>query len=252
MTAPAAPASEAPAAHDFSLLPSDRSFRDNLPAFAFPYFAYVGLGTLLPNVLGPDLTQVIRFVVVAALLYYFRRSYRFGPRLTASQIGLGLLFAIIATGLWVATLRGALALPFWQDRLAAAEARDFSILYAVFRTAGSVLLVPVFEELLTRAFIPEVALAPRQDAQGRTLFDRHPRPLAAPPLTALTVTVTTLLFALGHDLPSLGPAVLYFLLTTLLYHRTRSFRLVILVHALTNLALAALVIARSDLRFLWF
>ncbi len=33
---------------------------------------------------------------------------------------------------------------------------------------------------------------------------------------------------------------------------TRNFRLLVLVHALTNLAIAALVQLRPDLRFLWF
>jgi hypothetical protein len=237
---------------DFSLLPADRSFRDSLPAFALPYFAYVGLGTVLPQFLGPDLTQAVRFLVVLGLLLYFRRNYRFGPSLRPFHYALGLLFALVATGLWVATLRGMLALPGWSPRLAAAEGTEFSLLYAVLRTANSVLLVPIFEELLTRAFIPELLLPPRKDAEGRGMLDRFPPALSAPPLAAGTVAMAALLFALGHDLPSVLPAILYYVFTAAIYFKTRNFRLLILIHALTNLALAGLVFWRADFRYLWF
>lgn len=239
-------------APDFSLLPKDRTFRDLLLPFALPYLAYVALGGLLPGLIGPDLTQIARFLAVGGILLRFRKSYAFGPSLTASQVLLAAAAAVAATALWVAMLRLDLALPFWREKLETANAAEFSLLYAVFRTLNSVLLVPVLEEIFVRVYVQEAALAPTPDAAGTGWPDRRPRPLAAPPLSVRAVAVAAALFALGHDLPSMLPAAAYFLLTTAVYARTRSFRSVMLVHALTNLALAILVNTRPDLRFLWF
>lgn len=241
--------SEAP---DYSLLPKDATFRDLLLPFVLPYLAYVALGGLLPGLLGPDLAQAVRFVAVAALLFHFRRRYAFGPRLTPGQALLALFAAAIATAVWVGTLRLALALPAWQDKLAKANAAEFSVLYAVLRSLNSVLLTPLFEELFTRAYVMEAALPPGPGQQGEGLMERKPRSLPLPPLVGRSILAATVIFALGHDTASIGPAVIYFLLTTAFYAWTRNFKAVILVHALTNAALAVLVWLRPDMRFLWF
>ncbi len=246
-------------AADFSLLPKDRAFRDLLPAFLLPYLAYVAIPGLLGGLLGPDLAQAARLVVVGGLLLRFRKSYAFGPRLALPQALAGLAVAALANVLWVVYLRGLLAQPAFAGRLSAAEGQDFSLLYAALRAANSVLLVPLFEELFCRVWVQELAHpgpgrpgAPApQDREPRPL-DRRPRPLPAPPLSARAVAAATAVFALGHDAPSILPAILYFLLTTAVYARTRSFRACVLVHALTNLAIAMAVMLRPDLRFLWF
>lgn len=238
-------------AQDFSLLPKDRSFRDLLLPFLLPYLAYVGLGGLLPGILGPDLTQVVRFLAVGGLLLRFRRDYAFGPRLMPAQALLAAAAAAAATLLWVAMLRFDLSLPFWKDRLAAADAADFSLLYFVMRALNSVLLVPVLEEIFMRVYVQEAALAP-VPGEDAGVLDRRPRPLSSPPLAARALAVATVFFSLGHDLPSLAPAAAYYLLTSALYAWTRNFRACMLAHALTNLALAALVWLRPDCRFLWF
>lgn len=249
-------------ARDFSLLPADRAFRDLLPAFVLPYLAYVALGGLLPGLLGPDLTQAVRLLVVGGLLLSFRRTYAFGPVLKPSHYLIALGGAAAATALWMAVLRLDLSLPFWRDRLEQGNAAEFSLLYWVLRTLNSVLLVPIFEELFCRVFVQELAQSPSSGtastgaaavAKGRTaLLDRHPSPLALPPFSARAIGIATLVFTIGHDMPSWLPATLYFLLTTALYAYTRSLRVCILIHALTNLTIAALVWLRPDMRFLWF
>jgi hypothetical protein len=83
-------------------------------------------------------------------------------------------------------------------------------------------------------------------------MDAHPKALGAPPLSASSVIGSTLFFTLGHDVSAWIPAALYFALTTWLYARTRSFRLCVLVHALTNLAIAVALLRHSEMRFLWF
>lgn len=239
-------------AADYSLLPRERSFRDLIPAFVVPYVAYVFLGSLLSSFLGEDLAQVVRFAVVAGLLFRFRKSYRFGPRLTPAQIGIAVLGAVVATAAWTALLRGGLALPFWQEQLVKGNAHEFSLLYFVMRTLSSVLLVPVLEEVFVRAYAQEAALPPGPGQQGEGLLDRKPRALPLPPITLRTIAVAGLVFALGHNPPAWIPAIAYFLLTTALYAWTRSFRVCVAVHGLTNLAIAVGVWLRPDLRFLWF
>jgi membrane protease YdiL (CAAX protease family) len=239
-------------ASDFSLLPKDATFRELLLPFVLPYLAYVALGGLLPGLLGPDLAQAVRFVIVAGLLLRFRRHYAFGPRLTPVQGLLALAAAVVATALWVGSLRLALHLPAWQDDLARARATEFSLLYALLRSLNSVLLTPLFEELFVRAYAMEAALPAGPGQQGEGLMERKPRSLPLPPLVARSILAATVIFALGHDAASIGPAVIYFLLTTAFYAWTRNFKAVILVHALTNAALAVLVQLRPDMRFLWF
>lgn len=250
-----------PEAQDYSLLPADRSFRDLLRAFVLPYLAYVALGGLLPGLLGPDLTQAVRFLVVGALLVYCRRNYAFGPRLAPAHYLMALVGAAAATALWIAILRFDLSLPFWHERLEQGNATEFSLLYWILRTLNSVLLVPIFEELFCRAFIQELAHSSASESSGKAaasgkdqpgLLDRHPHPLAQPPLSTRAIAAATLVFTIGHDTASWAPAILYFLLTTALYAYTRSFKLCILIHAFTNLAIAALVWLRPDMRFLWF
>lgn len=245
-------------ARNFSLLTEDRTFRDLLPAFLLPYLAYVAIPGLLSGLIGPDLAQAARFLAVGGLLLSFRKNYAFGPRLTAVQIGIAVAAALAATLVWIGSLRLLLEAPFWRDRLAAAEGTDFSLLYAALRILNSVLLVPVFEELFCRVWVQELAHpSPEGRAGGPAggkpgLLDRLPRTLPAPPLSARAVLVATAVFALGHDAPSILPAVLYFLITTAAYAYTRSFRVVILVHALANLGVAAAACSRPDFRFLWF
>lgn len=241
--------SEAP---DYSLLPKDSTFRDLLLPFLLPYLAYVALGGLLPGLLGPDLAQAVRFAAVAGVLFHFRRRYAFGPRLTPAQAFLALAAAAAAAAIWVATLRFALSLPLWQDRLAQANATEFSVLYAVLRSLNSVLLVPIFEELFVRVYAMEAALPAGPGQKGEGFMDRKPRSLPLPPLVARSLLAATVIFAIGHDTASIGPAVIYFLLTTAFYAWTRNFKAVILVHALVNGALAVLVWQRPDMRFLWF
>lgn len=237
---------------DYSLLPKDATFRDLLLPFVLPYLAYVALGGLLPGLLGPDLAQGVRFVVVAGILFHFRKRYAFGPRLTPAQALLALAAAAVTTAIWVATLRLALALPLWQEKLATANASEFSVLYAVLRSLNSVLLTPLFEELFVRVYAMEAALPPGPGQQGDGLMERKPRTLALPPLVGRSILAATVIFALGHDTASIGPAVIYFLLTTAFYAWTRNLKAVILVHALTNATLAVLVCMRPDMRFLWF
>lgn len=242
---------------EYSLLPEDRSFASLLPAFLFPYIAYVGLGSLPADLIGTDEAGLLRFGVVALLLTLFRKHYRFGAALTPRLILIALAASLGSFALWVASYRLSLALPWWHARLAGAESARPSSVYWVFRAVNSVLLVPVFEELFCRAYLSELFRELPRDAGGffgslSRRMDARPTALAAPPLSAASVIGSTLLFTLGHDVSAWIPAALYFAFTTWLYARTRSFALCVLVHALTNLAIAGAVLQGAAMQFLWF
>lgn len=242
---------------DYGLLPRDRSFAQSLPAFLIPFVAYVALPALLGRFLSPEASEAARFAVVASLLWFFRKDYRFGPALTGRQFALGAAAALAAIGLWILCYRLALALPWWRPQLASAAAAQPSDLYWLGRTLNSVLLVPVFEELFCRAWLGEMLYGVPKGPGSYTArlgnrMDDHPVALSAPPLSCAAVIGCTLVFAAGHNLSAWAAAAVYFLFTTWLYRKTGSFRACVLVHALVNLGLAALVRLGPEWRYLWF
>ena len=248
---------DTPGGTDYGLLPRERSFSQSLPAFLFPYVAYVALASLPQRFLSPLLSDCLRFAVVAALLWAFRRSYRFGPRLRPGQIAIACAAAPAALAVWVVSYRLSLALPWWQSHLASAAAAKPSDAYFVLRTLNSVFLVPIFEELFCRAWLGELLFGLPASPGGFSArlghrMDDHPVALANPPLSRLSAWGCALVFTIGHNASAWIPAMIYFAGTTWIYRRTRSFRMCMLIHGLVNLGIAGLVWALPELRFLWF
>jgi hypothetical protein len=251
---------------NYGLLPRDAGFAQSLPAFLSPYVAYVALGSLPATWLNAGALAAVRFAVVAGLLWYFRKRYRFGPPLTFRLILIACGGAAAALALWVLAYRFSLALPWWRAHLVAAAAADLTTEYWIGRAVNSALLVPVFEELFCRAYVGEFlhGLSGASPAHGRPKgfaglatrlgdrMDERPEALSAPPLSRFAVLGATAIFTIGHDVSAWPAAVLYFLFTTWLYARTGSFRVCMLVHGLVNLAIAGLVLAFPAMRFLWF
>jgi membrane protease YdiL (CAAX protease family) len=252
---------------DYGLLPRDAGFAQSLPAFLLPYVAYVGLGSLPATWLNAGALAAVRFAAVAGLLWYFRKRYSFGPPLTFRLILIACGGAAAALALWVLAYRFSLALPWWRPHLASAAAAELTTGYWIGRAVNSVLLVPVFEELFCRAYVAEFlhGLSGASHADGRPKgfasglaarlgdrMDERPETLSAPPLSRFAVIGATAIFTIGHDVSAWPAAVLYFLFTTWLYARTRSFRVCMIVHGLVNLAIAGLVLAFPSMRFLWF
>jgi membrane protease YdiL (CAAX protease family) len=250
----------------YDLLPRDASFAQSLPAFLLPYVAYVGIGSSLSSLLDPGILASVRFAAVAGLLWYFRKRYRFGPPLTFRQFLIACGGAIAALALWVLAYRFSLALPWWRPHLASAAAAELTTGYWIGRAVNSALLVPIFEELFCRAYVGEFlagmqgsnrAPGPNGAAAGIAArlgdrMDAHPEALSTPPLSRFAILGATAVFTIGHDVSAWPAAILYFLFTTWLYARTRSFKVCMIVHGLVNLAIACLVLANPALRFLWF
>ncbi len=243
---------------EFGLLPRDRTFARSLPAFLLPYLAYVALASLPHGLLTPAGAEALRFAVVAALMLAFRKSYSLGPRLTVRQAVLAFGAAFAALALWFFLYRAALALPFesFRTRLDDAAATEPGPAYAALRALNSVLLVPLFEEWLCRAYVAELMSGlPRGgpfSARLAARMDERPASLAAPPLAKAAVWGAALVFVLGHGVAAWPAALAYFAFTTALYRKTGSFRACVMVHALVNLAIAVLVQLDPALRFLWY
>ncbi len=86
---------------------------------------------------------------------------------------------------------------------------------------------------------------PQRQAKGliRSIvdtLDQYPALLAVLPLSTFSVVGATLVFTAGHQIHEYLSAVLYFLFTTWLYKKTGSLWVCIIVHGLTNLAIALL------------
>jgi len=244
------------AAVDYRLLPMDKTFGQLLVPFALPYFTYVALGALPPRFIPAEVAGSLRLVLVAALLWIFRRQYRLGPPLTPRLLFIAVGAGLAATAIWILALRFSLALPFWRDHLDEAPASGSTRFPWSLRAAGSVLLVPLFEELFCRAYLGEYFHQVPEGAGSFTSrlaqrWDHYPEPPPTPPLSALSIFGCTAVFTLGHDLSSWVAASLYFLFTTWIYARTRSFGVCMIIHAIANLSIALLVLWAPDMRFLW-
>ena len=199
--------------------------------------------------MGPVAAGCLRLAVVAVLLWMFRKSYRFGPKLSPRLLLIGAAASVAALAIWVLAYRFSLALPWWHVRLQPPDAAHPDLVPWLLRAAGSTLLVPIFEELLCRAYLGELLFGLSKDRSGPggisarlgNRLDAKPVPLSAPPLSAYAVVGAAVLFSLGHDASEWIPAMAYFLFTSWVYFKTRSFRVCILVHGLVNLAIAGLV-----------
>jgi membrane protease YdiL (CAAX protease family) len=130
-------------------------------------------------------------------------------------------------------------------------------LYFFLRLVNSVVLVAIFEELFMRVYVMgwlHQAGAQRQEKGlvGAVLdtLEQYPAPMSTLPLSTFAVVGTTLVFAAGHQAYEYPSAILYFLFTTWLYQKSGSLWVCILIHGLTNLAIA-LMVRYAGMAWLW-
>jgi membrane protease YdiL (CAAX protease family) len=239
----------------FTRLPSDRSFKALAPAFVGPYLVFVVIASIPTSLLPAEAGQLARCLLTAGLLIYFRRCYRLGP-VNTGTFGAALLCLPFALLVWVGPLYLLAALGL-VDLAAMAGGAPYTAVYFWLRIFNSVVLVALFEELFTRVYLLgwfyQAGL--QRGEQGTidallSTLDQTPKNTARLPLSAFSVTLTTLVFAGGHQPHEYLSAVLYFTLTTWLYQRTGSLWACILVHGLTNLVIALLA-RYGAMGFLW-
>jgi len=194
-------------------------------------------------------------MATAFVLLWFRKHYRFGIIKPVHGV-IALLALPVALLCWIG--------PFYLltasgiSEVVSAEAGEtFSPPYFYLRVLNSAVLVAVFEELFIRVYVMgwlhQAGLQRQNKGMVAAIFntlDQRPQRLNALPLSPFAVIGTTIVFAAGHQFHEYLSAILYFLFTTWLYKKSGSLWLCILIHGLTNLAIALLV-RYAGMGWLW-
>jgi membrane protease YdiL (CAAX protease family) len=237
------------------LLPKDRSFNDLLLPYIAPYLIYIVFSSIPESMMPNDWAQGIKFLATGAALFVFREAYRFGS--LKPMHGLIALLALPLTLLcWIGPfyLLNALGI---GDVISAGDGHTASTLSFYLRLVNSVFLVAIFEELFMRVYILGWFYQAGHQRQAKGLIgsivdtlDQRPTSLAILPLSRFSVVGTTIVFTAGHRVHEYLSAILYFLFTTWLYKKSGSLWVCIVIHGLTNLAIALLV-KYGGMAWLW-
>lgn len=221
------------------------SNRDLLIPYFAPYLAYVGIASLLSNVMPIEINYVIRLLVVPALLFWAWRWYvpMTGPKNPFVSVLYGMVFGLAGLVVWVV-----LYTPF-----APANAQPWSNAGFYLRLMSASLVVPVFEEIAMRGYIFRFALqwdmirkdkTLRKSDQGSffatldntTIAEVKPGAWNVP-----AVLISTVVFTLGHTVPEWPASVAYGILMSLVWIIRKDLLTCIIAHGTTNLALALYV-----------
>ena len=226
--APAAPPEEGPVRDDLAYL---------LPMAVFMVFTWAGGNwkSLYP------LTYVAKTVVVAAMLFAFRRLY---TRVRWNYWWLGLIVGVIGIFQWVPMQLWLQQFPFFKPPKPEDVFNPFRDIPAAWvwafigvRIVGAVLVVPVMEELFWRDFLWRQILAPNDFKLAKV------GEWAWPPFLIVAGA-----FAVVHGNWWLTSIVWALMVGTLLVY-TKSLGACIIAHATTNLLLAGYVLWTKDWAF---
>jgi CAAX prenyl protease-like protein len=194
----------------------------------------------------------IKTIVVAATLWYFRKSYEElrspmicrasgslaadgkqstagGPPALQSWL-FAIVVGLVAIVIWIAIDR-------FYPKLSSAAPFDATgqWVFITFRVAGAVVVVPLMEELFWRAFLI------------RWLVNEDFKKVPVGTFTWASFGITAALFGAEHNewLAGLICGALY----NWLYYRRKDVFSCVVAHAVSNAALAAWVLARGDWKF---
>jgi CAAX prenyl protease-like protein len=209
--------------------------------YVAPFAVFVGFMALEKSVFHSQHLYPVRCLVTVAAILLFSRPYlSFRPRRPWSSIGLGV--AVFA--LWIApdALFGYRHFWLFENSVLGTTASTITpgdqsdVLFLVSRTLGSMLLVPILEELFWRGWLMRWLIQPD--------FTR----IKLGAYTPLAFWATAILFACEH-----GPYWEVGLVAGVIYNwwmvRTRSLADCMLAHAVTNGVLAAYVITTGAWRY---
>jgi CAAX prenyl protease-like protein len=211
-------------------------------AYVAPFAAFVGVmaleHALLPN---SQILYPVRFLIVLAVILFVSRPYlQWRPKQPVASIAIGVAVFVI----WVAPDRLFGYRDFWlfHNAITGLAATSIStgmqakIWFLVLRTAGSVALVPVIEELFWRGWLM------------RWLINPHFEKVSMGTYAPFAFWMVAVLFASEH-----GPYWEVGLIAGVIFNwwlvRTRSLADCILAHAVTNAILAAYVVATGQWQY---
>jgi membrane protease YdiL (CAAX protease family) len=237
------------------VLPEDKRFQTLLLFYLSPYLVYVSLSSIPEPVLSADMVQGLKLLATGAVLLWFGRHYRFGP-LRPMHALIALMALPVALLCWVGPFYLLTATGF-INVMAVGDQSGFSFLYFWLRLVNSVVLVAIFEELFMRVYVMGWLFQAGSQRREKGLvgaildtLEQHPVSMPVLPVSIFSVVGTTLVFAAGHQTYEYLSAILYFLFTTWLYKKTGSLWACILIHGLTNLAIA-LMVRYAGMGWLW-
>lgn len=237
------------------LLPGNRSFYNLLWPYVSPYLIYVAISSIPGTMMPAEMGQAIKLMATGAALLYFRKSYRFGAVKPIHGI-IALLSLPVALLSWIAPFYLLAALGI-TDVITAGDGETFSSLCFYLKLVNSVILVAIFEELFIRVYVMGWLHQAGSQRQEKGLvgsimdtLDQHPSAPAMLPLSTFSVVGATIVFSGGHQICEYLSATLYFLFTTWLYKKSGSLWVCIIIHGLTNLAIAILV-RYGGMAWLW-
>ncbi len=198
-----------------------------VPFVAFLVFTYAGS---MFN--GTYIFYPIKTLIVAALLFYYRKAYN---EITLKFSWLAILVGIAVFIIWVVP-------EGWYPQIGSSEFNPYAygkgwlaFMLILFRLLGAVIVVPIFEELFWRSFLL------------RWLIDEDFHSIPIGTFTWLSCGAIVLGFGFEHHrwLVGLLAGVLY---NGLLYYK-KDLSSCILAHAVTNLLLGIYVLQTQQWTF---
>ena len=189
-----------------------------------PFAAFMGASLLLSTLSNtPDLWYVVKVVSMATALglflpLYSRIDWQSEPAALAAGAAIGVV--------WIVASRGGSVLPDWLNIQIALLPGGLLTAWIVLRVVGTIVLVPMVEELFFRGYVLE-----RLDRGGTMM-------------RILALSVSTGLFAAFHDRWVL--AGLAGLVYGLFYLRRRQITDAVAAHAASNAVIAAYAVATAN------
>ncbi len=223
--------------------------KDLLIPYLAPYLAYVAVASLPGEYLAREWNYVLRLALAVPLMGWGWKRYvsLTGPGSAVASVGVGVLGGVAGAILWVLLL-----LPFVESGGAPWSETAFML-----RLLSAGLVVPIFEELLMRGYVLRVAYqwdlerkAGEDDPFGKAFYERSINQVEPGAWSAPAVAVSTVVFALGHNMSEWPAALAYGALMSLLWIVRKDLLSCIVAHSATNILLA-LYVLKSGQWGLW-
>jgi membrane protease YdiL (CAAX protease family) len=206
-----------------------------LPYF-LPYGVFVVIELLPAGLLTQEWRYFIQIILTAIALFWQWKHFipLRGPKAPSVSILVGILAGILGAILWALLLR-----PFVDP-----AGKPYSSCAFALRMAAAGLLVPIFEELLTRGFLLRAAVQwdnlrkkGVDDALGKVLNSCSIAEVQPGQITTLAIIISTVGFAAGHTMAEWPAAIVYGLLMVALWVTRKDLLSCIIAHGTTNIAL---------------